>query len=67
MYEYKVFKWRFDLSSACELEEKLNEYVKEGWKIFDIITNMKGNASILMGSVDENETNVILERISDSN
>ena len=54
MYEYKVFKWRFDLSSACELEEKLNEYVKEGWKIFDIITNMKGNASILMGSVDEN-------------
>ena len=46
MHEYKVFKWRFDLSIAEELEEKLNEHAKEGWKIFDIITNMKGNASI---------------------
>ena len=50
-----------------ELEEKLNEHAKEGWKIFDIITNMKGSASIFMGSVDENEATVILERISDIN
>ena len=67
MHEYKVFKWRFDLSIAEELEEKLNEHAKEGWKIFDIITNLKGSASIFMGSVDENEATVILERISDIN
>lgn len=59
MYEYKVFKWRFDLSTAEELEKELNEYASDGWRIFDIVTNLKGSA--LLGS-DQNEATVILER-----
>ncbi|PRR82043.1 DUF4177 domain-containing protein [Clostridium vincentii] len=43
MYEYKVFKWRFDLSSAKELEVELNKYAKDGWRIFNITTNLKGS------------------------
>ncbi len=39
MYEYKVFKWRFDVSSAEELESELNKHAKEGWKISNIVTN----------------------------
>ena len=62
MYEYKVFKWRFDLSSADELEETLNEYAKEGWRIFNIIPNIKGSGGALFASVDGNEATIILEK-----
>jgi len=62
MYEYKVFKWRFDLSGADELEETLNEYTKEGWRIFNIIPNIKGSGGALFASVDGNEATIILEK-----
>lgn len=62
MYEYKVFKWRFDLSSTDELEETLNEYAKEGWRIFNIIPNVKGSGGALFASVDGNEATIILEK-----
>lgn len=62
MYEYKVFKWRFDLSSADELEQTLNEYAKEGWRIFNIIPNVKGSGGVLFASVDGNEATIILEK-----
>lgn len=62
MYEYKVFKWRFDLSSAEELENNLNEYAKEGWRIFNIIPNVKGSGGVLFASVDGNEATIILEK-----
>lgn len=43
MHEYKVFKWRFDLSSAEQLEDELNKYAKDGWRIFNITINLKGS------------------------
>ncbi len=66
MCKYKVFKWRFDLSSADELEKTLNDYVKEGWRIFNIITNIKGSGGVLFASVDGNESTIILEKIKES-
>jgi len=62
MCEYKVFKWRFDLSSAEELEKTLNDYAKEGWRIFNIIPNVKGSGGVLFASVDGNEATIILEK-----
>ncbi|MDU1411986.1 MAG: DUF4177 domain-containing protein [Clostridium sp.] len=62
MYEYKVFKWRFDLSSAEELEKTLNDYGKEGWKILNIIQNVKGSGGALFASIDGNEATIILEK-----
>ena len=62
MYEYKVFKWRFDLSSAEELEVTLNDYAKEGWKISKIVPNVKGSGGVLFASVDGNEATIILEK-----
>lgn len=62
MYQYKVFKWRFDLSSAEELENTLNEHAKEGWRISNIITNVKGSGGALFASVDGNEATIILEK-----
>jgi hypothetical protein len=62
MYQYKVFKWRFDLSSAEELENTLNEHAKEGWRISNIITNVKGSGGVLFASVDGNEATIILEK-----
>lgn len=64
MYEYKVFKWRFDLSSAEELEIALNDFAKEGWRISQIITNVKGSGGVLFATVDGNEATIILEKIS---
>ncbi|NEU05307.1 DUF4177 domain-containing protein [Clostridium senegalense] len=62
MYEYKVFKWRFDLNSAEDLEKTLNDYGKKGWKVFNIISNIKGNGGVLFASVDGNEATIILEK-----
>lgn len=62
MYEYKVFKWRFDLNDAEELEKTLNEYGKEGWRIFNIITNVKGSGGVLYSSVDGSSATIILEK-----
>ncbi|SKA77993.1 protein of unknown function [Caloramator quimbayensis] len=62
MYEYKVFRWRFDLNDAEELEKTLNEYGKEGWRIFNIITNVKGSGGILNSSIDGSAATIILEK-----
>jgi len=62
MYEYKVFKWRFDLNSAEELEIALNDNAKEGWRISKIIPNVKGSGGVLFASVDGNEATIILEK-----
>lgn len=62
MYEYKVLKWRFDLSSAEELEITLNDFAKEGWRISQIITNVKGSGGVLFATVDGNEATIILEK-----
>lgn len=62
MYKYKVFKWRFDLSSAEELENTLNDYAKEGWRVFNIITNLKGSGGAIFSAVDGNEATIILEK-----
>lgn len=63
MYEYKVFKWRFDLNSAEELENELNEHAKNGWKISNIISNLKGSGNLMFSSIDGNEATIILERV----
>ena len=62
MHEYKVFKWRFDLSTADELEEILNEHAKEGWKVLNIIPHMKGSSLVLFGNVDADDATIILEK-----
>ena len=62
MYEYKVFKWRFDLSTADELEETLNEHAKEGWRVLNIIPHMKGSSLALFGNVDADDATIILEK-----
>jgi len=62
MYEYKVFKWRFDLNSAEELEITLNDHAKEGWRITTIVPNVKGSGGVLFASVDGNEATFILEK-----
>lgn len=61
MYEYKVL--RFDLKGTNNLEQTLNDYAKEGWRVLDIITNIKGNGTILFSYVDGNEATIIMERI----
>lgn len=66
MHEYKVFKWRFDLSSAEELEITLNGYARDGWKMFNIISNIKGSGGVLFATVDGNDATIILERIKES-
>ncbi len=62
MYQYKVLKWRFDLNSAEDLEKTLNDFANEGWRVFNIITNVKGSGSLLFASVDGNESTIILEK-----
>ncbi|MBR0576976.1 DUF4177 domain-containing protein [Proteiniclasticum sp. BAD-10] len=62
MVEYNVFKWRFDRSSAEELEETLNGHAREGWKISSIIPHIQGGGGSLMGAVDGHEATFILER-----
>lgn len=62
MYEYKVFKWRFDVNSAEELEIELNAHAKEGWRLSKIVPNVKGSGGIVYVSVDGNEATIILER-----
>lgn len=63
MYEYKVFKWKFDLSSAEDLESELNVHGKQGWKVINIISNMSGSVSAFGGSVDQNTATFILEKV----
>ncbi|WP_346935521.1 DUF4177 domain-containing protein [Clostridium sp.] len=63
MYEYKVLKWRFDLNSAEDLEQELNGYASTGWRVFNIIPNLKGSGSFIYGVVNENEVTIILERV----
>lgn len=62
MYEYKVL--RFDLAATEALEQTLNDNAKDGWKVFEIITNIKGNGSLFFASVDGNEATIILERMN---
>lgn len=62
MFEYKVFKWRFDLNSTKDLEITLNDHAKEGWKISSIIPNVKGSGGVLFASIDGNEATIILEK-----
>ncbi|NBI08301.1 DUF4177 domain-containing protein [Senegalia massiliensis] len=65
MYEYKVFKWNLStLTLTEELEDILNDYGKEGWRISNIISNIKGSANVLFSSVDGNQATIILERIN---
>jgi len=58
MYEYKVFRWRFDLNTPEELEITLNDYAKEGWRL----PNVKGSGGALFSSVDGNEATIVMER-----
>ncbi|MPN11280.1 hypothetical protein SDC9_158581 [bioreactor metagenome] len=62
MYEYKVFRWRFDLNTPEELEVTLNDYAKEGWRLFNIMSNVKGSGGALFASVDGNEATIVMER-----
>lgn len=62
MYQYKVLKWRFDLNSAEDLEKTLNDFANEGWRVFNIITNVKGSGNFFYSSVDGNESTIILEK-----
>ncbi|WP_291571989.1 DUF4177 domain-containing protein [Clostridium sp. UBA4548] len=62
MYEYKVFRWRFDLNTPEELEITLNDYAKEGWRLFNIMPNVKGSGGALFSSVDGNEATIVMER-----
>lgn len=62
MYEYKVFRWRFDLNTPEELEVTLNDYAKEGWRLFNIMPNVKGSGGALFSSVDGNEATIVMER-----
>lgn len=62
MYEYKVFRWRFDLNTPEELEVALNDYAKEGWRLFNIMSNVKGSGGALFASVDGNEATIVMER-----
>lgn len=65
MYEYKVFKWNLStLTLTEELEDILNDYGKEGWRISNIISNIKGSGNVLFSSVDGNQATIILERIN---
>lgn len=64
MYEYKVL--RFDLTGTTNLEQTLNDYAKEGWRILDIITNIKGNGTLFFSSIDGNDATIIMERMKDS-
>jgi hypothetical protein len=65
MYEYKVFKWNLStLTLTEELEDILNDYGKEGWRISNIISNIKGSGNVLFSSVDGNQETIILERIN---
>ncbi len=61
MHKYKVFTWRFDLNSSEELEDTLNDYAKEGWRICNIISNVKGSGGAIFSSTDGNEATFILE------
>lgn len=62
MYEYKVFRWRFDLNTPEELEVTLNDYAKEGWRLFNIMPNVKGSGGAIFASVDGNEATIVMER-----
>lgn len=62
MYEYKVFRWRFDLNTPEELEVTLNDYAKEGWRLFNIMSNVKGSGGALFASVDGNEATIVMEK-----
>lgn len=65
MYEYKVFKCNLGtLTLTEELEDILNDYGKEGWRISNIISNIKGSGNVLFSSVDGNQATIILERIN---
>ncbi|WP_130807089.1 DUF4177 domain-containing protein [Senegalia massiliensis] len=65
MYEYKVFKCNLGtLTLTEELEDILNDYGKEGWRISNIISNIKGSGNVLFSSVDGNQVTIILERIN---
>lgn len=61
MVEYKVFSWRIDLNTDEELENELNKYAKDGWKICNI-SNSSGGGS-LFSSSDGNRLTFILEKI----
>lgn len=66
MYEYKVFKCNLgNLTLTEELEDTLNDYAKKGWRISNIISNIKGNGNLLFSSVDGNQATIILERIKE--
>lgn len=62
MYEYKVLRWRFDLNTPEELEVTLNDYAKEGWRLFNIMPNVKGSGGAIFASVDGNEATIVMER-----
>ncbi|EQB89791.1 DUF1365 family protein [Clostridium punense] len=62
MYEYKVFRWRFDLNTPEELEVTLNDYAKEGWRLFNIMPNVKGSGGAIFASVDGNEATIVMEK-----
>lgn len=36
MVRYKVFSWRIDLNTDEDLENELNKYAKDGWKICNL-------------------------------
>ncbi|MBS4537003.1 DUF4177 domain-containing protein [Clostridium sp. D2Q-11] len=64
MYEYKVFKWNLStLTLTEELENILNDYGKEGWRIFDI---KFGNRTVFFTNPNKNETTIILERVKEN-
>ncbi|WP_243277878.1 hypothetical protein [Clostridium yunnanense] len=44
------------MSSAEELEKKLNEHGTGGWKVINVVPN-------LSGSVDQNTSTFILEKV----
>lgn len=63
MYEYKVLNCSFPLNNEEDLKKELKKYTKDGWNLFNIVSNLRRNGTLITDSAKENESTVILERV----
>lgn len=66
MYEYKVFNWGFDLNTSDDLEDELNRYANDGWRVFKIIPKINGGGTLIASHIGVDKATIVLERVKES-